>query len=214
MSFKNFFSRQAKRPTGLFGRFITSRLFAKGNAPVNTLVLETMAVSPDDHILEIGCGPGLLIRDLADRLNQGQVQGVDFSKSMVSIARKKNRQHINHGTVLIHLGDFNQSAFEPESFDKIVTVNTIYFWNDPADTLDRICRLLKPGGKLFIGFTQKSDMEKMSLDHEIFRMYSLDDMSGFLNSHPSLSGVEISSRPAQPNPVHCAVACKTGQDCL
>lgn len=58
MSFSRFFSEQARKPTGLFGKLIMSTIFNIGNAKINRFVYEIMSVKKDDHILEIGFGTG------------------------------------------------------------------------------------------------------------------------------------------------------------
>jgi len=62
MSFSTFFSKQARKPTGIFGRFYMSRVFEKGNAELNALVYEALSIRENDHILEIGFGTGTLIK--------------------------------------------------------------------------------------------------------------------------------------------------------
>ncbi|MDY6905131.1 MAG: class I SAM-dependent methyltransferase [Thermodesulfobacteriota bacterium] len=101
MNFSTFFSNQARKPAGLFGRFVASRIFEKGNAELNALVFETVSKIKHDHVLEIGFGTGKLIKEIADRMDDGIIEGVDFSKTMVGIARKKNRMHIKTGKVRI-----------------------------------------------------------------------------------------------------------------
>jgi hypothetical protein len=56
MSFIDFFSRQARKPSGIFGRLVMSVIFDVGNARLNRFVNEVMSVRADDHILEIGFG--------------------------------------------------------------------------------------------------------------------------------------------------------------
>jgi ubiquinone/menaquinone biosynthesis C-methylase UbiE len=90
MSFSTYFSKQAKRPSGLFGRFFMSRVFEKGNAELHALVLETLAIKENEHVLEIGFGTGLLLRQIADSLERGFIEGIDFSELMVAMALKKN----------------------------------------------------------------------------------------------------------------------------
>jgi len=84
INFKTFFSEQARRPGGLFGRMVMSIVFDKGNAFLNDFVSELMSVQADDRIIEIGFGTGKLIYKMAQQIDKGLIEGVDFSKVMVS----------------------------------------------------------------------------------------------------------------------------------
>jgi ubiquinone/menaquinone biosynthesis C-methylase UbiE len=208
MNFATYFSKQARKPTGIFGRFYMSRVFEKGNAELNDLMYETLSVRENDHILEIGFGTGTLIKKIAAHLDNGFVEGIDFSKSMVVIAQKKNRKYINNGKVKIHLGDFDEALFDDNYFDKIFSVNTIYFWKNPDTTISKICRILKPGGKLFIGFHDKSEMEKMPLNRDVFQYYSAHDITQLLSIDGSLTNIDIISKKGKQNTCYCAVGTK------
>ena len=91
MNFSTFFSKQARRPEGLFGRIVMRMVFDQGNAFLNNFVNDQMSVQTDDHILEIGSGTGKLIHRMALRIDNGFIEGIDFSSEMVSIARKRNK---------------------------------------------------------------------------------------------------------------------------
>ena len=65
-----------------------SAIFNIGNSKLNRFVNEIMSVQENDHILEIGFGTGKLIYEMARQMDQGLIEGVDFSSTMVSIAIK------------------------------------------------------------------------------------------------------------------------------
>jgi hypothetical protein len=50
MNFTTYFSRQARKPAGIFGRFYMSRVFEKGNAELNALMYETLSIQENDHV--------------------------------------------------------------------------------------------------------------------------------------------------------------------
>ena len=208
MNFMTFFSMQARKPTGLFGRFIAPLMFEKGNAELNALVKETISIKENDHALEIGFGPGTLIDELASSLNNGLIEGVDFSIPMVETAQKKNKRHIDDGKVKIRHGDFEKIQFEYNNFDKIFTVNTIYFWKNPKAVIEKIYHLLKPGGKVIIGFHEKSDMENMPLHKGVFKYYSVGDITELLSNNASFTTIDIVSGKGTGKTRYCAVGVK------
>jgi phospholipid N-methyltransferase len=65
MRLATFFSRQARKPTGWFGRWVMSSIFDFGNAHLNQFVYDTLAPKTGDHILEIGSGTGKLFDKIA-----------------------------------------------------------------------------------------------------------------------------------------------------
>jgi ubiquinone/menaquinone biosynthesis C-methylase UbiE len=208
MNFSKYFSMQARKPSGIFGRFYMSRLFEKGNADLNSLLYSTLSIEPNDHVLEIGFGTGLLIKRIAEKLDTGLVEGIDFSKSMVSVAQKKNRKHITNGKVSLHLGDFDEVEFDENCFDKVFSANTIYFWKNPNETISKLYRILKPGGKLIIGFHDKSDLEKMPLSKDVFEYYSTHNLTELLSINGSMTNVDIVSKQGEPVSCYCAIGTK------
>jgi ubiquinone/menaquinone biosynthesis C-methylase UbiE len=212
VKFSTFLSKQARKPTGLFGRFCMSRIFEKGNIELNTFVKETLSVKEDDKILEIGCGTGMLLKQIADDLDKGYIEGVDFSKSMISMAQKNNRKHINSKKTIIRHGDFDELLFENNDYDKIFSVNTIYFWKSPALTISKIFDLLKPKGKLVLGFHTKEEMGKMDLDENIFQLYSPQDVINLLEMDDIYKDIEIILKKGLDKINYCAIGIKGIQE--
>ena len=208
MSFSRFFSEQARKPTGLFGRLVMSIIFDKGNANINRFVYELMSVRKDDHILEVGFGTGKLIYEMAKRIDEGLIEGVDFSSTMVSIAQRRNKKYIAKGKVRIIEGDFDEMSFKGESFNKVCSINTIYFWPEPETTAKNIANILKPGGMFVVAFEDIAQLEQRQLSNEVFRLYSKDDVKNLLINAGFSKGVSIKSREIGSTVLHCAVATK------
>jgi ubiquinone/menaquinone biosynthesis C-methylase UbiE len=143
-------------------------------------------------------------------MDNGVIEGVDFSETMVEMAKKKNIMHIKTGKVKIHLDDFDHIHFDENCFEKIFTVNTIYFWKNPKKTISKIYWLLKPGGKLFIGLHEKSEMEKMPLNRSVFKYYSMQDLKELLSVHGSFDNVNIISKNGKRKTCYCAVGTRLG----
>jgi SAM-dependent methyltransferase len=199
MNFGTFFSKQARKPTGLFGRLIMSRVFDLGNAVLNDLVRELLTLQEDDHVLEIGFGTGKLINEMARQAHRGLIEGIDFSSTMVDMAKKRNKQYIAKGRVKIVLGDFDKVEYRDNDFDKVCSANTIYFWSDAEYSIRKIQRVLRPAGKLVLGFEDKALLAKS--------VFSVDDVAQLLKD-AGFSDVEIKSKELNSTLVHCAVAVK------
>jgi ubiquinone/menaquinone biosynthesis C-methylase UbiE len=212
MGFSTYFSKQAQKPSGIFGRLFMSRIFDKGNLELNNFVKETLSVKESDHILEIGCGTGSLLKRIANELENGVIEGVDFSKTMISLAKKKNKKHILKKKAIIRPGNFDELQFENNSYDKIFSVNTIYFWRSPVSTISKAFDLLKANGTIVLGFHCKEEMEEMDLDENIFQLYSLQDVISLLKTDNLLKEVEIISKKGQVKVNYCAIGIKGNQE--
>lgn len=208
MSFIDFFSRQARKPSGIFGRLVMSVIFDVGNARLNRFVNEVMSVRADDHILEIGFGTGRLIHKMAKQIDGGLIEGVDFSRTMVSIAQKKNKKHIAKGEVKIAKGNFDEMSYKKEEFNKVCSVNTIYFWTDPENTAKKIADILEPGGMFVAAFEDIAQLEQRNLNTEVFRLYSNNDVRNLLTNAGFSRGVSIESRAFGSSVLNCAIAIK------
>jgi ubiquinone/menaquinone biosynthesis C-methylase UbiE len=208
MSFSKFFSKQARKPSGLFGRFVMSKIFDKGNANLNRFVLELMAVDKTDIILEIGFGTGLLIHQMAKKLENGFVEGIDFSSTMLSIARRNNRKYFVEGKVRLVEGNFDEMPFDSNRFDKICTVNTIYFWPDPEKTTKKIVDILKPEGKFITAFEDKEQLKRRPLSDEVFHLYSAVEVKNLFLKVGFSAGVNIQSKELGSSIYHCVVGTK------
>lgn len=140
---------QPAEPRGVAGAVVGWLMLAL-NRGDNERALQLLDVHPDDHILEIGCGPGQLIELLAERAHQGYVAGIDLFEVMVQQAQRLNARHIATRLVEVSQGTVSQLPFEAERFDKIVSVHSFQFWPDPHHDLQEVKRVLRSGGVLVL----------------------------------------------------------------
>lgn len=204
---KELFSAQARKPSGILGRFFMAKLFTKGNANLNGFTLRNLELASTDRVLEIGFGPGNLVRDMAQITTKGRVQGVDFSDAMLKTAEKNNKDLIREGRVALQKGDCEQLAFDDGSFEKACSVNTIYFWEKPLVCLGEILRVLTPGGRVVLGFTEREQMKKLALSKNVFTMYSPGEVAGLLDE-AGFRDVAVLDDKGKPFTSFCAVGVK------
>jgi ubiquinone/menaquinone biosynthesis C-methylase UbiE len=169
---RKFLADQLRQPSGIFGKIVMGDLLNKGNEKINHLAVEVLDIQPTDLVLDIGFGGGITIEKMVKLIDTGKVYGVDFSQPMVEQAQQKFKRSIDLGKVSIEFADVKQLPFDDNKFDKICTVNTIYFWEDPLVGLMEIKRVLKSGGRLVIGIRSADKMKDLPFTQHNFRLYA------------------------------------------
>ncbi|MHB8541606.1 MAG: class I SAM-dependent methyltransferase [Candidatus Acidiferrales bacterium] len=115
--------------------------------PIVEPVLEMMKLEPSDTVLDVGCGGGWLVREIAARVPQGRVLGMDVADEMVNRARRGAASSRN---VEFAVGSVDGILRQANSFDKVISVESSYYWPDPAAGIREIFRVLRPGGSAWI----------------------------------------------------------------
>ena len=106
--------------------------------------------SPVENLLEIGCGVGLLVAQIAGTITTGRVYAVDQSPSRLLKARKRNWRFIEEGVVYLEEAGFMEADLPPSFFHRILAFNVNLFFQEPRQELTKIKTLLHPAGKLFL----------------------------------------------------------------
>ncbi|MFZ0640802.1 MAG: methyltransferase domain-containing protein [Candidatus Acidiferrales bacterium] len=115
--------------------------------PIVEPMLAMMQFAPGETILDVGCGGGWLVRELAPRVPQGRAIGMDLSDEMVERARRAS-SNVRNAEFIV--GSVDTIPREPNSFDKVISVESSYYWPDPAAGIRDIFRVLRPGGLAWI----------------------------------------------------------------
>ena len=159
-------------PSGWLGR-IAGRIMLWTNKQDD--VVGVLGVQPGDDVLEIGHGPGGLIRLLAERTDATSIRGVDPSPEMRDQARRHNRKAVRSGRVKVDLGTADRTGLSDASVDRVVSVNNVAIWPDLEAAVAELHRVVRPGGTLVIawhGGTRPSRIAKSLRmpEHELGRI--------------------------------------------
>ena len=112
--------------------------------------IKKLALQPTDQVLELGCGVGILVHQIATQLKQGRIIAIDRSPAMILSASKRNDAFTAVNRVEFVTGDFATVSLKSSAFDKIVAFNVNFFWKDSETEMQKIHQYLKPAGELFI----------------------------------------------------------------
>jgi ubiquinone/menaquinone biosynthesis C-methylase UbiE len=115
--------------------------------PITLPLLEKMQLEPTDNVLDIGCGSGWLSRRVGKLVPEGRVVGMDISDEMIRVARRTSPDHDN---LLFVTGEVGEIPWEPNFFTHAISVESAYYWPNPATGVKEIHRVLRPGGVAWI----------------------------------------------------------------
>jgi SAM-dependent methyltransferase len=120
------------------------------NSRLITAAYSLMSPPANGWLLEIGFGNGKLIPSLLGLAPGLAYVGVEVSPTMVREAKKANRALEGEGRATFYLAAVNRLPFPNATFDRAVTVNSIYFWPDQRAGLREIRRVLRDDGSLVL----------------------------------------------------------------
>ncbi len=125
---------------------------ARRNAVLTRRVVTALKLRGDETVVEFGPGPGVGLLLLAQALPGGRVIGVEPSPVMRAQAAARTRQFADR----IELVDATAHTVTlPEgSVDAVCAVNNVQLWRPLPASLDRVLRLLRPGGRVAFGVTE------------------------------------------------------------
>ncbi len=189
-------AKQLRQPQGELAIQVGERM-NQSNASMNLATIEALHVNPNDTILEIGIGNGFFVKNILSADRSIRYTGCDFSEKMISEASLCNAQFIKDGQAHFYLANVENLPFEKESFDKIFTINTLYFWEDIERVFSEIRRVLRPNGQFFISIRPKSLMDKFSITKFGFKTYSKQDLEALmlLNGFINITVIEKEEAP-------------------
>ncbi|MDO5695247.1 MAG: class I SAM-dependent methyltransferase [Eubacteriales bacterium] len=142
--------KHCKKPGSNFaGRFVLKSM-NRGHRKRALYHLEHLPVCEGDLALDIGCGGGDNLRNLAEMTN-GKVVGIDYSPASVKMSRKFCRDLIRQGLVRVIEGNVAQLPFKDNRFHIATAFETTYFWPDLTANFKEVYRILRPGGRFLIG---------------------------------------------------------------
>ena len=176
------------------------------------ILIEELAVAPGEHVLDVGCGTGLLAEYVAGLVGPtGSVVGIDPLPLRVALAQQKGRSNLSFkvGTA-DDLRDFPAASFA------VVYLNAVFHWlPEKLEPLREIFRVLKRGGRLGISTGSKDHpnqlqaIKEMVLAHEPYSRYAeaLGGMpqrvsAGELESLLHQTGFEIKTITVRPHVLH------------
>jgi SAM-dependent methyltransferase len=109
--------------------------------------LAKMALAPTAHVLDVGCGTGVVTRALAAREGfSGRVTGIEQSPALVEVAQRLAHDEDVGERIEFRVGDAHALDVADASVDAVVAHTTMSHVTDPLKVLNEAARVLRPGG--------------------------------------------------------------------
>lgn len=130
--------------------------------------VETLAVEPEDRILEVGCGHGVAVSLVCERLDGGRITAVDRSPEMIARAESRNREHAAKARFVA--ASIESADLGDEIYDKAFAVHVAAL-HRPGPALVAVRGRLAPGGRLYLfsqgpGWTGAADAQRFTAELE------------------------------------------------
>jgi len=164
---------QLKHPKGEKG-IEMANMMNETNINMTRHSIQNLNISKENKILELGHGNAGHVEFLLEQAENLKYCGLEMSELMFQEARQINRNFVSQKQAFFSLYDGNAIPFEDEFFDKIFTVNTIYFWQQPEELLSEIYRVLKPNGNFCLTFAEEDFMKTLPFTQFEFKLYSTE----------------------------------------
>jgi SAM-dependent methyltransferase len=190
---------QLRKPDGKKGIEIGDMMNAT-NMGMTKHAITQMHLQDHDRILELGHGNCKHLDYLLSEARNLEYHGLEMSELMHQEAKQYNRAFTDELQAHFHFYNGQRNPFPDQHFDKIFTVNTIYFWQDPLQVLAELHRVLKPGGLLCISFALESFMKQLPFTRFGFELYDVEkikqliEMSVFSFSHTTRQTETVMSK--------------------
>jgi ubiquinone/menaquinone biosynthesis C-methylase UbiE len=128
---------------------------------------------PDHDVLDVGCGPGNITVDLARRVPQGHVTGIDIAQAAIDAAQRTAHEGV--ANVTFALGDVYHLDFADDTFDVAYAHQVLQHLGNPVAALREMRRVLRPGGLLAVreadygAFTWAPDDERLTRWMDVYQ---------------------------------------------
>ncbi|MBZ0266008.1 class I SAM-dependent methyltransferase [bacterium] len=185
---------QFGHPRGVLGS-LAGMLMAKRNHERTQFVIDQMAVTEGDTVLEVGFGPGLGIQKLFVREPNLSITGLELSKVMLRQASRRNRAQIIAGNLDLQIGDGCEMPFKDATFDLVYSVNTLHHVASLEKFAAEINRILRPNGMAVLAHQHPMKWVDAPVPGKMKKIKTVLETQGFYNS-------EIIQKAMKPSPTY------------
>lgn len=200
MMFQHTIASQFERPRGLLGQMTGwIMVHRRSNRDRNRWTVDLLDIQPNDHVLELGCGPGLALEGCLARTTGGLVIGLDHSETMLQQAAARNRAALLVGRLQLRQGSAETLVRSSERFDKIFSVNVVQFLDDRPSLFAALYNHLRPNGLVATTYMPRGENPSRAKAWQLAENVRQNmETAGFIR-------IRVEELPLQPVPALCVI---------
>lgn len=194
---------QLSHPSGEKGLEM-AEMMNETNSGMTKNAISNLDLTSGDAVLELGHGNAGHLNVVFSTCENVHYTGLEISTLMNQEAQRLNKPVVDTKKASFVLYDGKQIPFSDDQFDKLLTVNTLYFWKNPLEMLAELSRVLKPKALFSLTFAHRSFMETLPFTPFGFRLYNPDEVmdliqqSDFTLKHEDLQIENVLTKDGQP----------------
>lgn len=163
--------KQVSCPNGKLGIKVAQTM-NESNIGMTTSTIDFLEIKNEELILELGHGNCGHLDYALKAANRVKYHGLEISETMFEEVTKNNKSDLAE---FKHY-DGIKIPYPDNYFDKILTVNTIYFWENPEIMLNEMARVLKSSGTCILTYGNREFMKRMPFVGEKFKLYEKNEI--------------------------------------
>jgi SAM-dependent methyltransferase len=129
--------------------------------------VDTLKVGSADRLLEVGCGHGVAVSLVCERLTTGTIAAIDRSPKMIEMATRRNREHIDAGRAVLKAVALEDADLGDRRFDKVFAFNVAPFWLQPEAALGAVREHLGRDGAVYLFWDARHSARARDLGDEL-----------------------------------------------
>ncbi len=153
-------AKQLQNPSGELGKIVAQNM-SIGNLPMIQHSIDLLQLKPGENILEIGHGGAKHLTNILTKNSDCKYFGVDISPLMHQEAIENNQHYIDQkqANFCLYTGDF--LPYDSLHFDKVFTVNTLYFIENLSKFFTDLHRVCRPAAHICLTFADATFMQTL-----------------------------------------------------
>src|SRR5687767_9569887 len=126
--------------------------------------VDTLEVRPADRLLEVGCGHGVAVSLVCERLTTGTITAIDRSPKMIEMATRRNREHVDAGRAVLQAVALEEADLGDRRFDKVFAFNVAPFWLQPDAAFGVVRKHLAEDGTFYLFWDARHTARRRARD--------------------------------------------------